>query len=228
MIRSSVRFCGRLVLSAAIAWTVIPVANADEPAPEAPAASSSEQPAEATAPETSTSDASASSSDTSSETPEKQLHTIPEDGMGDTAWLSGATRLVREITMKRQFEDLVICIGGCFGQNDRVVYAQPAEIVSKKPVDTAYDQAPAPTPTPAAAMPAAAAPSPLNSNKSPAAPADLKPAITSAAQATAIDDSKKPEFVPSTSEAAPVAKPTTDAAPQPEAAKPDTSALQPK
>lgn len=56
----------------------------------------------------------------------KHLYTVPEDGMGDKAWLSGANSIVREIMAKRPDEDLVICVAGCVAM-DRVVYAQPAE-----------------------------------------------------------------------------------------------------
>ncbi len=125
MLRKSVRVSSRLALSAAISWTLIPIAVAD-------------------APSTPTSNSAAAEA---SVAPAKRLFTVPEDGMGDKRWLSGATRFVREILAKRPNEDLVICIAGCVGKQDRVVYAQPAEVsppndqVSDADADT--DAAPA-------------------------------------------------------------------------------------
>ena len=143
MVGKCVRVSGRLVVSAAISWLLIPIANAEAPA-------AAEKQPEIT--NTSTSDAENNSAPSSNapsngapsngslgEAPQKQLFTVPEDGMGDTKWLSGATRIVREITVKRSKEDLVICIAGCIGKQDRVVYAQPTEYVAPKPDATASE-----------------------------------------------------------------------------------------
>lgn len=105
MLRKTLRSSARLFLSAAISWTLIPIAVAD-----APDKSTTEQ--------------------------HKRLHTIPEDGMGDKQWLSGANSIVRAIMAKRPDEDLVICVAGCVAQ-DRVVYAQPAEMPAPKVDETA-------------------------------------------------------------------------------------------
>lgn len=111
MLRKSARVSGRLVMSAAISWTLIPIAVADAPSP---AASQASTPA-------------------ADEAKFKKLHTVPEDGIGDEHWLSGATNFVREVMAKRPNEDLVICVAGCLAKQDRVVYAQPAEPTSRKP-----------------------------------------------------------------------------------------------
>lgn len=101
--------------------------------------------------------------------------------MGDTVWLSGATRIVRELTALRPKEDLVICIAGCVEKQDRVVFAQPAEMPLKKPVDTMSDAGPAVTP-------------PAVTPKAAETPAPVKPAEAAAAPASAM---KKSEFEPS-------------------------------
>jgi hypothetical protein len=106
MLRRPVRVAGRIAVLAAISWTLIPIAIADAPAPMQVAAASTSEPGESGG---------------------KQLFTVPEDGMGDTHWLSGATRLVRDILQKRPNEDLVICIAGCIASQGRVVYAQPTD-----------------------------------------------------------------------------------------------------
>jgi hypothetical protein len=110
MFPSTLRLASRVLLSAAISWSLIPIAAADAPG-------------------------------TPSGEPTKRLFTVPEDGMGDSEWLSGATRLVREILMKRPNEDLVICVAGCVA-DDRVVYAQPAEEIASKKPETAETNAP--------------------------------------------------------------------------------------
>ena len=226
MIRSSARVCNRLVLSAALSWTLLPIAVAEaQSSPEADSATSSEASPDATSDSPSDTSSDASSSDSSSsntssgdtsaqtDTVAKPLYTVPEDGMGDTTWLSGATRIVREITLKRPHEDLVICIAGCNPKLERVVYAQPAEIVTKKPTDVATQgspaaaSAPAVAPAPVAAQPEAAMPAiadgkasqeQLDTSKLPVAAAEeKKPAIAGAAKATATSAVTMPEFVPS-------------------------------
>ncbi len=144
----------------------------------------------------------------------KNLHTVPEDGMGDIKWLSGATRIVREITLKRPTEDLVICVAGCVGKQDRVVYAQPAEIVTTKPDETVSDAAPvAPSPK----VKAAAKPDAVKADtmKAEAAKADAPKdgPITpekSAAEAAPL----KAELQPTASEPAAVQTPALPAAAQ--------------
>ncbi len=182
MIRSCLRLSGALVLSVAVSLSLVPAGgvraqssdtqSSDTPSAEAPAQ-------DAVPPATETS--SGSSSDSASETPAKGLETIPEDGMGDTVWLSGATRIVRELTALRPKEDLVICIAGCVEKQDRVVFAQPAEMPLKKPVDTMSDAGPAVTP-------------PAVTPKAAETPAPVKPAEAAAAPASAM---KKSEFEPS-------------------------------
>jgi hypothetical protein len=163
MIRSSVRLCGRLVISAALSWTLIPIASAEAPSAESPAVESSAD----------------SEPDATDVSGGKQLYTIPEDGMGDDAWMSAATRIVRELTARRPKEDLVICIGGCLEKQDRVVYAQAAESPAAAPVSAASD------PAPAGGM----------SSADPAV--ETAPAIGAAAKATVSGDMKTPGFVPS-------------------------------
>jgi hypothetical protein len=210
MIRSSVRMFVRLLLSVVLSWTLIPVVNAHAQSSDEPAVESAPPPSEtpeAAAPESESS--SSPSADASSEPPARNLNTIPEDGLGNSVWLSGATRVVREITAKRPNEDLVICIAGCVEKQDLVVFAQPAEVVPKKPDETTSDAAPV------SAKPATAVAFPARDNtgdampvvKSPTAKsdqpksADLKsdgqPAIDPAAKAGASADMKKSEFEPS-------------------------------
>jgi hypothetical protein len=55
----------------------------------------------------------------------KNLNTVPE-GAGDAANSSAPdSAFVNQILAARPNEDLVICIAGCFGGRDRVIYAQP-------------------------------------------------------------------------------------------------------
>lgn len=61
--------------------------------------------------------------------------------MGDDHWLSGATSVVREIMLKRPKEDLVICVAGCVEKQDRVVYAQPADLAIKRKAEVVSDAA---------------------------------------------------------------------------------------
>lgn len=195
MIRSCLRLSGALVLSVAVSLSLVPAGgvraqSSDTQSSDTPSAEAPAQDAVPPASETS----SGSSSDTASETPAKGLETIPEDGMGDTVWLSGATRIVRELTALRPKEDLVICIAGCVEKQDRVVFAQPAEMPLKKPVDTMSDAGPAVTPpavTPPAVTPKAAE-----------TPAMVKPAEAAAAAASGpvsgpASAMKKSEFEPS-------------------------------
>ena len=187
MIRSCLRLSGALVLSVAVGMSLVLAGGvraqssdtqaSDRPASGTPSAEAPVQDAAPPASETS----SDSSSDSASETPAKGLETIPEDGMGDTVWLSGATRIVRELTALRPKEDLVICIAGCVEKQDRVVFAQPAEMPLKKPVDTMSDAGPAVTP-------------PAVQPKAAETPAPVKPAEAAAAPASAM---KKSEFEPS-------------------------------
>lgn len=121
MLRKSARVSGRLVVSAAISWTLIPIAVADAPSPAASPASTA----------------------AADEAKFKKLHTVPEDGIGDEHWLSGATNFVREVMAKRPNEDLVICVAGCLAKQDRVVYAQPAEPTSRKPANSVSELSPA-------------------------------------------------------------------------------------
>jgi hypothetical protein len=239
MMRSGLAISGALFLSAAFSMTLAPNASAqssDAPAAEAPVEQSKPAAPEAPAAEAPSNEASNNSNpDDASVTPVKNLESIPADGLGDTAWLSGATRIVREITLKRPNEDLVICIAGCVEKQDRVVYAQPAEIVSKKPDETMSDAgpaAPAAVPksgeTPAAKPPAgegskpAQASEPVKSAVPVAHPEDTKPAIGKAATAAEAASLKTSEFEPSMSAPQPAAdKPAiapTDAAPKLQAA----------
>lgn len=110
MLRRTMRISARLLLSAAISWTLIPIAVAEPPEDE-------------------------------SSKPQKRLHTVPEDGMGNDDWLSGANSIVRAIITKRPDEDLIICVAGCVAR-DRVVYAQPAEKPPVKAKSAAADKAP--------------------------------------------------------------------------------------
>ena len=123
MLRKSARVSGRLVVSAAISWTLIPIAVADAPSTGASPASSA----------------------AAEEAKFKKLHTVPEDGIGDEHWLSGATNFVREVMTKRPNEDLVICVAGCLAKQDRVVYAQPAEPTSRQPSKSVSELSPAAT-----------------------------------------------------------------------------------
>lgn len=134
MLRKSARVSGRLLVSAMISWSLIPIAVADAPTPTAnPAAAAAE----------------------SADAKFKRLHTVPEDGIGDDHWLSGATNFVRELLAKRPNEDLVICVAGCVPKQDRVVYAQPAEPTSRPSVAVS-DAAPQPPAAPQADAGAAA------------------------------------------------------------------------
>lgn len=132
MLRKSARVSGRLIVSAVISWTLIPIAVADAP-------SSSTKPMSAA----------------EAEANFKRLHTVPEDGIGDEHWLSGATNFVREVLAKRPNEDLVICVAGCVPKQDRVVYAQPSEPTSRRPLGVVSEAAPAAA-APAADTPAQA------------------------------------------------------------------------
>jgi hypothetical protein len=222
MIRSNIRVCGRLVLAAALSWSLIPAAIAEEPpAPTvvetstqttgSPDAANSEAGSEAQPPAESSSEAPAESSseepassldDTASAAPAadptKNLNTVPEDGMGnDTLW-SGSTRIVQEILQKRPNEDLVICIGGCVEKLDRVVFAQAAEPAAMKPGAAVTD-----------AAPSAAAPAPANVTEPAKSSAliigakpisvsseELQPALSVAAKASMHSEPATPEFVP--------------------------------
>jgi hypothetical protein len=181
MIRSNVRVLSSLVLSAALCWSLLPIAQAvAQEAPSGEQSGTEQAVPESTAPDATdssdTSDsnsagdaagdatgdaASDSSGDSASAAPAadpvKNLNTIPEDGMGSDAWWSGTTRLVREILQKRPNEDVVICIGGCVERLDRVVYAQVAEPAPMKPVAAVKDAAPSPE-APASAAVAAVKP----------------------------------------------------------------------
>ncbi|MEQ1653524.1 MAG: hypothetical protein ABL897_13625 [Hyphomicrobium sp.] len=222
MVRKSVRVSGRLALSAALSWTLIPIAIADAP----PAADQS-------------------GGNVGTDTAVKQLHTIPEDGIGDNKWLSGATRAVREIMAKRPKEDLIICVAGCVETQDRVVYAQPTEAVDVLNAETISNVAPkiAPAAMPAQAdaakpddakdavkvsepvTPAMVNPAPaaaVTPAAPPASQAETQPAIAPAAR-TSTDENSVPQFVPS------AAQPNADEAPasdetNPEAVESETKA----
>lgn len=143
----------------------------------------------------------------------KNLHTVPEDGMGDIKWLSGATRIVREITLKRPTEDLVICVAGCVGKQDRVVYAQPAEIVTK-PEEIASEAAPV---TPSPKVKAAAKPDAVKADtmKADAAQADAPKGGPIAPENSAAEAAPlKAELQPTASEPAAVQTPALPAAAQ--------------
>ena len=180
------RISGRIAVSMALSWTLITGARAEAPTP--PAAAPAKQ-----APMVSSG---------------KNLNTIPEDGMGDETWLSGATRTVRELQAARPKEDMVICIAGCIPSMNRVVFSQEALPPLPKPVDTMSDAAPA-------AAPDTNVETPADSKATDAAPAAQK-----------AEDDKKPEFVPSMSEpktdapAATDAPPTADAPPSDAPAEP--------
>ena len=162
MLRKSARVSGRIVVSAVLSWTLMPIAVADAPVPSASPASAEE----------------------SAEAKFKRLHTVPEDGIGDTHWLSGATNFVRTVMEQRPKEDLVICVAGCVPKQDRVVYAQPAEPTSRQRPGVVSDAAPATQPSPAADTPAQA-----DAGASASEPA-----------AAAEGETKNLEFVPSMAE----------------------------
>lgn len=63
------------------------------------------------------------------------LHTIPEDGQA--ADVVAPDELVRALMASRPREDLVICLGGCASDRDRVVYAQPSRPAPEPPVAAA-------------------------------------------------------------------------------------------
>ena len=173
MVGKCMRVSGRLVVSAAISWSLIPIANADAPQP-------SDKQSEIT-------DTAAPGS-ASGEAAQKLLHTVPEDGMGDTKWLSGATRIVREITLKRSKEDLIICIAGCVPKQDRVVYAQPTEYVAPKPDATASETSgAAPKISPAKAETEKPAAKPATTANAPAVAPSAKPAVMPAVDAKPVE-----------------------------------------
>jgi hypothetical protein len=185
MVRKSSRVCGRLVMSAAISWSLIPIANADAPT------SSDKQPEISNA---------------------------------------AATRIVREITAKRPKEDLVICIAGCVGKQDRVVFAQPTEYVPPKPAATTADSGakPAvPAPTKAASekpetKPAKAATAPAKPAATPPA-AVVMPTIAPAnadAKATPASDVKSDAKPESNADAKPDVKSEAAAPAAPAASQP--------
>ncbi|MEQ1669395.1 MAG: hypothetical protein ABL893_00915 [Hyphomicrobium sp.] len=209
-------------MSAAISWTLIPIAVAD--APSTPAAEQS--------------------SGLGMDNAVKQLHSVPEDGMGDKGWLSGATRVVRELLAKRPKEDLIICVAGCVEKQDRVVYAQPADALAPKPAAAVSDAAPAAAPAPQAqaekpaavepakepvkmtapvapvdakpaAVPVAATPAatPAVKGKAPEEASASQPALAPAARATTANEPAVPQFMPSS------AAPKSGAAPQAEGDK---------
>ena len=170
MVRKYVRLSDyssrRLLLSVALGWTLLPITHAGAQSP--PASVSAAPKVKAAAPKP-------------IESSGKPLFTVPEDGLGDNKWLSGATRVVREITVKRPTEDLVICVAGCVETQARVVFAQPTEYVPPKPADPASD---------AAGMSRAAKPS---------AAIEADPAVSTPVS----DSAPKPEFKPSMAEPAP-------------------------
>ena len=57
----------------------------------------------------------------------KNLNAVAADEMNSRDIDSPDSSLVRRLMAERPNEDLVICIAGCFGGRDRVVYAQPAD-----------------------------------------------------------------------------------------------------
>ena len=192
MLRKPVQIAGRLAVSAALSWTLIPIAVAEGPAPNPAGTAAAPQPGEPSG---------------------KRLFTVPEDGMGDAEWLSGATRFVREVVQKRPNEDMVICIAGCLANQDRVVFAQPAEPVSPKPKDVMSDGAP--SMPPAAPAPAASAPKPTVKPVAKASEPSEKPAKPAASSADpAMQPSEKSAALPAKPVAAPAAAEagmTTDA-----------------
>ena len=64
--------------------------------------------------------------------PAKTLNSIPLDGTGEED-IPASSRLVRDLVAAHPQEDLVICIAGCRPGYDRVIYAQPADPLAKKP-----------------------------------------------------------------------------------------------
>lgn len=230
MVAKCVRVSGRLLLSAALSWTLIPIAIADAP---------------------SSMDAEHSGAKVGTDTAVKQLHTIPEDGIGDIKWLSGATRIVREIIAKRPKEDLIICVAGCVETQDRVVYAQPTEAADVLNAETVSNVAPKAAPaaipakadaaqpdgakdavkvsepvTPAVVNPApAAAVAPAAATEAdattPDTQAETQPAIAPAAR-TSTDENTVPQFVPS------AAQPNADEAPASDEATPESVESEPK
>lgn len=168
MLRKSARVSGRIVVSAVLSWALIPIAVADAPTQSTNPKSAAE----------------------SAEANFKRLHTVPEDGMGDDHWLSGATNFIRQVLAQRPNEDLVICVAGCIGKQDRVVYAQPAEPTSRQPVGVVSDAMPAPAMDSTAETPAQA-----DAGTSPGEPSPVESSEPAAASTD--DADKKPEFVPS-------------------------------
>ncbi|MEQ1716847.1 MAG: hypothetical protein ABL907_12810 [Hyphomicrobium sp.] len=186
-----------LALSAAAlvpAWYAVTALAADQPhptgAPQAPAAAAS---AASAAP---------------------KLYTVPEDGAPSDD-LPAASRLVRDLTTAHPGEDLVICIAGC-RQGDRVVYAQPAEPIVKKP---------------AVAEAAPAAPAAAQSNAPKPVAAETVPA-TSPKAATEVktlnpSDDAKPAIAGGGTDTSPTAGAAADtgdvkATMEPTAAEPET------
>jgi hypothetical protein len=58
--------------------------------------------------------------------PAKNLNTVPIDGFSQ-ARNGPDSPLIRQLEAARPNEDLVICVAGCFGDRERVVYAQPVD-----------------------------------------------------------------------------------------------------
>ena len=215
MFRKSVRVASRIAVSAAISWTLIPIAIDDAPAPTPSGTAAAPQ-------------AGAPSG--------KRLFTVPEDGMGDTHWLSGATRAVREIMLKRPNEDLVICVAGCIAKQDRVVYAQPSEPETIRtnndltsdgsPSVPAAPPAPAASAAPQPAEPVAKASEPAETPAAAKAEAPMPPAAEPpASQADAAPT--QPDAAPANSEVTPPEASKAEAAPEPTATPDSDPAISP-
>lgn len=118
-----------------------------------------------------------------------QLNSVPEDG-NPYDDIPASSRLVRDLIAAHPHEDLVICIAGCIPGFDRVIYAQPADPLAKKPAVANVTPEAVPTPVVPAAAPVAA-PAPAEEAKSPPAPAAEAQAAKAAAPSQA--DMKKSE-----------------------------------
>lgn len=141
---------------------------------------------------------------TPSATP-KIMHTIPEDGMGDTG-IPASSRLVRHLLGVHPNEDLVICIAGCRPGADRVVHAVPAD-----PLPPAI----AVTRPAAVVQPAAATePEPATAAAPVAATPAVAPAATPAPSAKADEVKPAAEAPESAANAAAPAEPNPVAKPE--------------
>jgi hypothetical protein len=126
-----------------------------------------------------------------------KLFTVPEDGAPSDD-VPASSRLVRDLVAAHPGEDLVICIAGC-RPGDRVIYAQPADPMAKKPVVAQAQPQPATGAEPAKAEATVASP-----QTAPAEPADAakteQPNETPAAEAPAGESESETKMEPTSAE----------------------------